>query len=96
MKNDQKNNDWEWEPVCGTSHIVSLGGKFKPYSKCIDPERWFMTKEIYQMLDSFRRMVYHECMRDFLEDDPARLVTYRITYHIEKLEGGFFESQKDD
>lgn len=83
------NVDKQWELINGTSEVLTLGGKTKPYSNVNENEKWFMTTQIYHMIDSFRRMVYHEIMNDFLDDDPKRTVAYRINYSIEKLEGGY-------
>lgn len=78
-----------WELLAGSSHIFSLGGKARPYAKTIDPEKWFYDKELYYFLDQIKRATYHECLNDFIADDPSRTVKYRISFKIDKIENEF-------
>lgn len=80
-----------WDYLDGTSFLVTLGGKVKPYSKTIEHERWFMDKEVYQHLDHVRRMLFHVVMTDFLASDPDAPTSYRLNISIDKLEGGYYD-----
>ncbi len=81
----------EWDYINGTSFVFTLGGEHKPYSKAIDQEHWFMDKNIYQFLDHMRRMMFHECLQDFLSRNPDEMTKYRINFSIEKVEGAQYD-----
>ena len=74
-----------WELIAKQDRCFTIDGRHEPIDKA-----HFDSPTQLEILMNFKSMLYEGTQHDFMLDDK-RQVSYKVTYKLEKLEGGFFK-----
>ena len=75
----------EWELIAQHDRCFTIDGR-----EHLDPANFDSPVQL-ETLMSFKNMLYQGVHHDFITNGAQRQVAYKLTYKLEKLEGGFFK-----
>lgn len=76
----------EWESIESHDSCFTVDGRQNEPGK-----EWFDGLHQLTDLGKFKDMIYNAAKYDYFVLGGKRQVSYKVTYKIEKLEGGFFK-----